>query len=157
MRCDDARILQLAGEGGSDLSLHVRSCLRCAAAAAEILRTTAELEARLTTSVDEGAVDAVLARLAQAGRRDGPGTNSPPGARWRGSARASLWAPLGASLAVAAAAAGLLLVSRDPAPFPEGAPRVAATPAPPLVESSGAATLAIIQTDNPDITVLWFF
>lgn len=58
---------------------------------------------------------------------------------------------------MAAAAAGLLLVARGPAPVPEGMPRVATVPPPPLVETSSAATVAVLETGNPDITVLWFF
>ena len=58
-------------------------------------------------------------------------------------------------LAAAAAVAGLLLVARGgdpPAPLP-----VAQAQALPTVEEASTGGVAIIETDNPDITVLWFF
>jgi hypothetical protein len=70
--------------------------------------------------------------------------------RWLPSARRS-WIPLVA----AAALAGVLLVARRGEP-PPLAP-VARSEALPTVEAASTGGVAIIETDNPDITVLWFF
>jgi hypothetical protein len=157
MTCDEARALlleaepeELKGTGGSPLSLHLSACPRCAAAAARVLEATRELDAHLATASHGSGVDAVLARLADAGTLGGEGLHGRPQRRWG----PAVWG----SLALAAAAAGLVFVTRTPAPMHEGTPRTTASAPPlPLVEASNAATVAVIQTDNPDITVLWFF
>jgi len=161
MTCDEARELlleaepgELEGTGGSPLSLHLAACGRCAAAAARIVQATRALDAHLAAPPDEEAVDAVLAALGRAGPRPVASVVDLRAPRWRRAA----WG----SLAMAAAATGLLFVARLPAPINEGAneaaPSVAAAvPPPPLIEASSAATVAVIETDNPDITVLWFF
>ena len=157
MTCDEARELlleagpdELEGRGGSPLALHLRGCAGCAAAAARIVQATRALDTHLLTTADEEAVDAILAGLGHPGSRRTAPVRDRPDPRWRRAA----WG----SLAAAAAAVGLLFVARGSAPVNEAAPRLAASvPAPPLVEASSAATVAVIETDNPDITVLWFF
>lgn len=169
MRCEDARALLLEADvaeldpdgssaPSSPLAAHLRDCARCAAAAADIHRGLAELNARLTAAVPDGAVDAIMARLAApvavageaAPDRAVAGRNFPAGRSWR----RSPWMPV----AIAAGIAGLFFVTRVRTPPPMGGtPQLVSAPALPLVESSGSAGVAVIETDNPDITVLWFF
>ena len=159
MRCEDARALlleadlpDLDADGPSPLADHLRTCARCAEAAAAILQELASLESQLTASVPDGAVDTIMARLGPAGASKPPQPEAAPLSlsRWR----RSPWIPV----AMAAGVAGLFFVARMRTPIPERMlPVAASAPSLPLVESSGAATVAVIETDNPDITVLWFF
>lgn len=170
MRCEDARTLLLEADvaeldpdgsspPSSPLAAHLRDCARCAAAAADIRRSLAELDAHLTAAAPDGAVDAIMARLAEpvaaaaggsAPARAIAGGFFPAGRTWR----RSPWIPF----ALAAGVAGLFYVARVRTPLPEGGTALlASAPALPLVESSGSAGVAVIETDNPDITVLWFF
>ncbi len=61
------------------------------------------------------------------------------------------WIPLAAAAAIAA----VLLVTGNPAPRP--LPAVARAETSVLVEAASARGVAIIETENPNITVLWFF
>jgi hypothetical protein len=161
----------------SPLAQHMRTCAKCAAAAGDIVRATRALDAHLSEVADAAGVDVVLARLGvpagnapeasgpDADRADGaaiPVTNTTDVRRVR--PRRAAWS----AVALAAAAAGLLFVTQGPwtrGPLIRGlGPRPAATPfttvaaAPlPLVEDAGGDDVAILQTDDPDITVLWFF
>ena len=153
--CSDIRKLlleatpaELRGEGEGALAEHLRECALCRRRAARLLEAEAALDAALGAG---GALDveAVLARAAQAAME----------LTWReraGSAVRSLasvrrgWIPL----AAAAVVVTLLLVARSPAPPP--LPAVARSEALPLVETTSADAVAIIETDNPNITLLWF-
>lgn len=59
-----------------------------------------------------------------------------------------------AGMAAAAAVAGLFFLNPD-TPTPTPLPRVAQTP--PLVEDAPNQNVAVLETANPEITVLWFF
>lgn len=62
-------------------------------------------------------------------------------------------------LLAAAVLAGLLLVTRRE-PVPPGVvlvPPVRSDPTPYVVEAPAGRSVAVIATDDPDITVLWFF
>ncbi len=144
---------ELRGEGGSPLAVHVRMCPRCARAATRVLDETERLDAFLTRDPTGAQVDAVLER---AGRAASPSTaraasDAPPAARPRSPSRR--WAVLAAAAAVGAL---LLLPGRSlPPPGPEllgpGARRL------PTVEAMTGQRVAVVETDNPEITVLWFF
>jgi len=154
--CADVRDLlleaapeELRGEGEGPLTVHLRSCAAC--------RRRAELLLRADEALDEalGAgpaldVDAILAQAAAAPAEVGWKARAARAARQAAAARRA-WIPL----AAAAALTGLLLVTRSPGPPPP--PAGAPAGALPLVESASAAGVAILETDNPDITVLWFF
>lgn len=157
--CSDIRELlleaspaELGGEGDGPLAAHLRECALCRRRAARLLEADEALDAALGAP---GTLD-VEAVLERAARLPSVHLVSTWGARAGSAARRALsarraWVPL----AAAAAVAGLLLVARSPAPPP--LPAVAHAEAPPLVEESSAGGVAIIETDNPDITVLWFF
>ena len=144
---------ELRGVGESKTAEHVRSCARCAAAAERVLRHNAALDAALAQSPDAPDVDALLrrARLQIDEPMRGPRDTTPDGARARAWRRWRRWAPVAAAAALAAL---LLIGDREPELIgTPGAPRTAVAP---LVESPDQ-NVAVIQTDNPDITVLWFY
>lgn len=131
----------LAGEGESELASHIRTCERCGSAAGTILNATTRLDAALAEEGPPPDVDAILARarLEATDIRFAPGRV--PAKRW-------------IALAAAAVAALMVIGRREPIPVASAPPRA---PAPPLVEPSDGADVAVIRTDNPDITILWFF
>lgn len=157
----EASPAEIRGEGEGALVEHLRECALCRRRAARLL----EAEAALDTALGEaGALDveAVLDRAAQAPveltwrERAGSAARWVAGAHRLASVRRGLsgprrWIPVAAAAAVAA----LLLVTQGPAPVP--LPAVARAEAPPLVEASSSDGVAILETDNPNITVLWFF
>ncbi len=153
--CADVRMLLLEAEpddlrgiGSGAVASHVRDCPSCARVAAIILEETAALDGYLggesSTSVED-----VLARAGVA-RSRATGTPSRPRRPW---ARRSGWVALAAAASVA-----VLLLARDREQAPGPAPVAVAVAEPlPLVQSSPDRTVAVMQTENPDITVLWFF
>jgi hypothetical protein len=151
----DADVDELRGRADTELSRHVSHCTRCGAAARRILASNAALD-RALASAPSLDVEAVLARarLATAPDRDGASTRRPgvpdsSGPRWQ---RWHAWA----GLAAAASLAALVLLSvREPS-LP-GTPGQPLTNAQAMVEAPPDRDVAVIQTDNPDITVLWFF
>ncbi|HSW30534.1 MAG TPA: hypothetical protein VLH75_13695 [Longimicrobiales bacterium] len=154
--CPDIRDLlleatpaELRGEGEGALPAHLRSCEACRRDAALLLRADDALEATL----GEGGTPDVEAILELAAR---PSVGEALPRR----ARARTWATVvgrwrWVGLAAAAAVAGVLLVAREGGP-PPLAP-VARSEVPPTVEAASTGGVAILETDNPDITVLWFF
>lgn len=142
----------LRGEGDSPLAAHVRDCPRCARAATLFLRGAdilGETLANNTATPSDEVIDSIIRRA----RAESMPTSAVARARtaWflRPSAR---WV----TLAAAASVAALLFVGGP------RRPRIPVTPtqiamALPLVDASDESNVAVIQTDNPDITVLWFF
>lgn len=147
----EAEPSELRGEGGGPLAEHLRRCDGCRRAALVILATNAGLAEALAREADPAAVDAVLR---QAGVAPG-GVKAPQHrGRWR---RARSWA--WATGALAAAMAGVILMRGRPAPAPPSlaATRGAAAAQLPVVADASADKVAVLATDDPDITVLWFF
>lgn len=149
MKCDEAYPLlleadptELRGEADSPLSQHVRTC-RCRAVAERISRE----EERLRT-----ALDAVQPRLsAQEASKRAAGE-----ARLRG--RREIWLGL-APVAAAAGLAGILFVSTGgptSGPLEEPTPVAQAAP-PPVVKAAPGQQVAVFETDNPNIVVVWSF
>lgn len=153
---------ELRGEAATRLALHIRECERCRATARGILAEEAELDAALSApprSADDLA-DAVLAAAAAQGIR--PGEASDGGIvpleskRQRPARRRMGW-----TVAVLAAVlAALLLVPRDGREW--RAPQtvksrtlVAAGEA--VISAPEDRNVAVIQTRNPDIKVVWFY
>ncbi len=139
---------ELRGEGGGTLASHLRSCEACRRRAGLLLQADEALEAALgaAPAPDVEVILALAAAPVEAGWR----VRAVQAVR-RAAAVRRTWIPL----AAAAALTGLLLVTRSPGPAP--APVEAGAQGLPLVESAGADGVAILETDNPDITVLWFF
>jgi hypothetical protein len=151
---------ELRAEGGSALAVHIRGCPDCARTAALVLEETARLDAYLgeAPAID---VDAVLARAgiptaASALVATHPAVQRKAAARTRRSFPGRrVWLPL----AAAAALAALLLMRgpgiRSPSKSVASAPT---GPAPaPLVEPVAGQDAAIMNTDDPEITVVWLF
>ncbi len=140
----------LRGIGQTDVARHIKACPACARAGEVILETTASLNAYLGSEEHAPALDAVLRRSATAEVTPPRQTErAGPVASWRTNRR---WV----ALAAAASIAALLLVPGRPAPLPPTATVATAEPLP-TVESAPGQTVAVFETENPDITVLWFF
>ncbi len=144
MTCAEARealleadLSVLRGAGDTPLALHLRDCASCLQAAQFVLQE----EALLARGLIEATPPLDL----------GPIQRAMPRKPWY---RRSASLPL-LPLAAAAALAGLLL-SREP--------DLPGTPYSPSTSSSGpdvvvpeGTTAAVIETANPDITVVWLF
>lgn len=128
---------ELRGEGDSALSRHLGSCPECRAKAELLVRAMGELDQDLA---------------AEAGRAPLPGRRGP--GRLRRAALVAL--PLAAAAVVA-----LVLLS----PFGPGrntpllSPSLAApvADAVPVVTPPAGRDAAVIQTDNPDIVIVWLY
>lgn len=127
----------------SGLAAHLGSCASCRSAARRIREGNRALDATLKAApgVDAAALLA-RARLRPAGEERTPRRRRAPAA-WVG-------------LAAAAALAALLVLPGEPDPIP------ATTTTPPereyaLVEAGPEDNVAVMPTDDPDITVLWFY
>jgi hypothetical protein len=148
MDCAAARALlleadpaELRGEGDSPLAAHLRTCADCRAAADAILAGEAELDAALRT----------LARPSEGSRV------IPLRPRHGWSRRI---APAAVSFAALAAAVAGVMLAR-----PAAAPRGASTeqiarlmfPAPPVARAEAGRSVAILQTSDPGVTVVWVY
>ncbi|MDP2956787.1 MAG: hypothetical protein Q8N53_10220 [Longimicrobiales bacterium] len=152
----EAEAAELRGEGGSPLAHHVRACRSCARAAALILEETSRLDLLLSEAPPLD-VDALLARagVVSGGAAAPVGTHRPaPGAPPRRRLSRRLWVPT----AAAAALAALLLWQADEMQTPPASVTAAvAHGSPPLVEPAPGQDVAVMQTADPDITVVWLF
>jgi predicted anti-sigma-YlaC factor YlaD len=139
----DAAPEELEGRGETDLARHLESCPSCRGIADRILAETAALNRWLERpgALD---VDAILARA-----RLEASARPTVGRRFR---EARWVLPL-----TAAAALAVLYLAERPPP-PRGTPepsRVAMTEPTLDLEVVGNATAAVLETDNPNITVVW--
>lgn len=133
----EAELATLEGESDAELSLHLRGCARCRAAAERILDAERSLRGTLAAATPRRpAADAVE----RAARRQG--------------ARARLlWRAV--PLAAAAGLAALILTKRQPIPpGPIAAPALRPTVS---VTAQPGRNVAVLQTDNPGVVVFWFF
>ncbi|HEX6308740.1 MAG TPA: hypothetical protein VFZ69_11160 [Longimicrobiales bacterium] len=121
---------ELQGTGDSPVARHVRECARCARDAGRILEAQDELGAALATL----------------GRGEAPTRT-----------RVRRRAPGFAAALTAAAAVTLLLLrpgaERELEPLP--GPTVVVTEVP-IVNAAGLDAVAVMQTGNPRITVVWY-
>lgn len=137
----DADPADLRGEDDSPLAEHLRACADCRARAEAILAAEAELDAALRTL----ATPSTEARVVPMRPRRG----------W-----AQRIAPAAASLAALAAAAAGVMLTR-----PQAAPRGATTeqiarlmfPAPPVARAEAGRSVAVLQTSDPGVTVVWVY
>jgi hypothetical protein len=132
----EADLSDLQGLGDSALSHHVRECAGCRAAAQRILETERALQLALAAAEPHRSAAAAMARAAR--RRPAP--------RWL---RRAL------PLAAAAGLAAVMLLRRQPT-LDGVVPRPPATPALAVTAPPGR-NVAVLQTDNPDVVVYWFF
>lgn len=150
MTCATARTLmltadpaELAGSTGSDLALHIATCASCRGHVALLLEAQSELARALDAPGDQDSLGAVRSALAIARRR-------------RDDARQRRWT---FPLAAAAVLAGLVVIrlgGRAPVqPSPPAVPPAAGhriTVTPPR-----GRNVAVLQTDNPNVVIIWFF
>lgn len=146
MNCETARerlleadLSELRGEG--ELALHLQSCERCRSQAQVIL----DQYAALRSALQQGAP-----RL------------DPTDARWSGlRPRQQTWHPWSVVFPVALAASlAVLLVARRYQPGlmpPAPVPTAGSTGAGLDVQGPPGRTVAVFQTDNPNIVVIWSF
>jgi hypothetical protein len=142
----EASLEELRGETDSEHAEHLRDCEQCAGLARHIVARTSDLAAVMDAKPPEVDVDAILARARLVAE---PGDAAPSVHRpkpWR------QWV----TLAAAASVVGVLLMRQPDGALP-GVEFVPRAPAFPTVETAVGHDVAIIETDNPDITVLWFY
>lgn len=157
LRCDPA---ELAGTAGTPLARHLESCEGCRRIAATLLEGERALARALDAAVGGAnarraadrareAADAASG-LSRGGARAAESGGSEPGRRpWR------RWVPL-------AAAAGLALALLLPGGRERtGGPPLTDSPRRPgpsafSVESDAEGPVTVLQTRDPDVTVVWF-
>lgn len=142
-----------AASADAELREHLHLCARCAELAAAVL-------------AENAALDNALAQLTlESGQRASqvwqPEAAAPGAVRARGASpgshrRRPNWP---AALIPLAAAAALLLVWRPRLPdrLPPLAGPVEEVPATPVVNAAGARGVAVMRTNDPNITIVWTF
>jgi hypothetical protein len=156
MKCADARraLLEaeldaLEGVGDGPLARHVRECPGCSSVARAILEGEAALSEALRSAAPRVDPQKVL-DLAGEAERAVPRRGVQELRTWRRPARALAFLPL-----AAAAAATAFFLGRPPSlPGPPYAPPAAAGGGLD-VQAPGGNAVAVLQTNNPEITVLW--
>ena len=138
---------ELDGSGTTELARHIRACERCGALARSILAGYETLNATL-----EPAIELSVPRIVALGQaRADAGVRRP--SRWRLPMPPTWAAATAAAASIAAALALVLPDPRDPRLEPQPPATVASAP----VVSAPHHNVAVIQTDDPDITVFWFY
>ena len=140
----DADPEELEGRGDSELVAHIRRCGRCQAVAAELLAGHEMLAAQIhSVDVDRG-VERVL-----------------PAVRRASIQRVRRRRLIRFALPAAAAAVLALLVTRDPVPsMPLVDPQAQIAGQPPgqqTVRLAPNTNAVVLKTNNPKITVVWFY
>ena len=135
---------ELEGRGDSELDVHIQGCGRCQAVAAELLAGHEMLAARiLSVELDRG-VEAVLPVVRRA-------------ATQRIRRRRLTWFALPAVIA----AALVLLAIRDRAPstplVDPPAQLAGQPPEQPTVRLAPNTNALVLETNNPKITIVWFY
>lgn len=157
MICTDAlaRLLEadlpvLRGEGDDPLALHIRSCSRCQETAAVILDGEAGLAQSLAAVLPPLELEEILERAdALEGEEVVPIARRRP--RWTRSGAGFTLIPLAAAAALTA-----IFFGRTPnLPGPEYTPETGGLGL--NVEVPQGQSVAVLETSNPEITVLWLF
>lgn len=149
MRCEEVRdeLLRcdprvLAGEGDSSVARHLRECGECRAVAEALLDGQRGLARTLDAEAADADVDEAVERALGATEEDG-------GRHWR------RWVvPLAAAAALVFALA-LPPEEDDGEPWPPAERRDPA-PTPFTVEAAGDRPVTVLQTQDPDVTLVWF-
>ena len=162
----EASTTALAGRGESAVARHVRSCAACQAVAQRILDDTAQLQAGLDRLQPRMSKEEAV-RLALEGRRASVG--GPTAARGAGSRRVPRrwrqWAAIPVAAAAAITALVLTVGPRDQrledagprAPAVPGATTAAVSLDELSVDIPEDGRVAVFETTNPTITVVWFY
>lgn len=140
----EAEPQELRGEGESVVAAHVRGCADCRVAADALLAGEESLAETLRGQAPPLDVKSVLERAHSA--------PTPSHPRWRSAAWKSA-VPL-----AAAAATAFLLLTRDggiPPVAPVSEPAVITTAQ--VLEVPEGKNVAVLETQNPAIAVVWFF
>ncbi len=154
MNCTEARdrlleadLAELNGEVGTDLSRHLRDCTGCRALAERLAAQERSLAAALDAVRPRMGVEEALARAEAESASRGRVLTFPLRKAWG-------LVPLAAAAAVTA-----VLVTHNGGQLPGEPIDVAAVrhaPAP-IVEESTGQNVAVFETENPDIVVVWIF
>ena len=143
-----ADVDELKGRGSSELAGHILDCERCGALARSILSGYTALDHEIDAAVQLNAPRIVAlgrARTDADRHRSGWRLPMPP-----------TWAAATATAASIAAALALVLPeARGPRLEPAWQPPATAVSAPVVIAPHH--NVAVIQTDDPDITVFWFY
>ena len=140
---------ELDGTGFTELAGHIRACERCGALARSILAGYETLNDALEPGVELSAprIVALGRARADAGVRRRP---------WWRLSMPPTWAAATATAASIAAVLALVLPEQqDPRLDPVWQPPAIAASAP--VVSAPHHNVAVIQTDDPDITIIWLY
>jgi len=133
---------ELAGQGDSEVAVHVRECARCQAVGVKLLFGQEQLAGALTEMVPHTAVDRALSaarvRRAKAHRRQ---------QFWQ-------WGPVAAAAAIAGV---MILQALGGAPMLEG--EIGPVPAAivPLVEAPAGLNVMVFETRDQSAKVIWFY
>jgi predicted anti-sigma-YlaC factor YlaD len=159
MNCEVARqaLLEadpdaLSASGNGALADHLRTCPKCARMAALLNEGHTQLAAHL----DEDMVNPPAALVDEVLQRSRAPSEV---AKERRERLFSVGRRALAPLLAAAAIAGLMLWSNEPLPSPRSVatPDQTAPAATPRIEAPAGKSVAVIQTRNPSITVVWLF
>ncbi len=139
----EAEPAELRGELDTDLARHLSQCARCHAVAEEIVAGEARLASGLRALQPSREVDAVVRRVKARPRF----------------ARQVIRSKIRLVPLAAAAALALLLFRADRSREFDGTVTPTALPSagPPAVQVSPNTNFVLMKTDNPKITVLWFY
>jgi hypothetical protein len=149
INCDAAfeRLLEadpaeIAGQGDSELAVHVRECARCQAVGAKLLGGQEQLAVALTQIVPHTDVDRALS-AARARRSKAH--------RWQ---QFWQWGPVAAAAAIAGV---MILQALGGTPMLEG--EIGPVPAAiePLVEAPADQNVMVFETSDQSATVIWFY
>ena len=146
----DADLTTLKGTGDEPLAHHIRACTSCAMRARIILQGEESLAKVLTTEGYGLDLDKIL----DASGLAPSGVLPPLPTRWRARALAGHGLRL-LPVAAAAALAALFLVRGPSLPGPAYSPP--ASPPGLDVQTPEGSSVAVLETNNPNITVLWLF
>jgi len=146
----EADLPVMRGEGDDPLAVHIRSCSRCRKMALVILDGEAGLARSLASALPPLDLDEILERAKDAEETEAIllTPNRPFRAPWG----------IGKTLVPLAAAAiltALFLGSPPNLPGPEYTPATAGVGL--EVEVPQGRSVAVMETNNPEITVLWLF
>ena len=140
----DANPEELDGRGDSELVVHIQDCGRCQAVAAELLAGHEMLDAEIHSVDADRGVERVM-----------------PAVRRAAIQRVRRRRLIRFALPAAAAAVLALLVTRDPVPsMPLGNPPAqlaGSAPEQPTVRLAPNTNALVLETNNPKITVVWFY
>ena len=140
----DADPEELEGRGDVELVVHIQGCGRCQAVAAELLAGHEMLAAQIHSVDADRGVERVL-----------------PAVRRAAIQRVRRRRLIRFALPAAAAAVLALLATRDPMPsMPLGNPPAqlaGSAPEQPTVRLAPNTNALVLETNNPKITVVWFY